>query len=405
MHLHVSDQNPVGVISIPFQDHGVSQKSPFLIIAGFQMENLEPASYGVNGTIPDVLYAYQPTYDLGHDYYNLSGARETSVANEYLSWEQSRSLNVGLELKFLKGRIFASAEYYKRFVDGLLFDREISRTTGFTSALVNMGAMENKGFEFTLDVIPVKARDFKWNLLINLSKNNNTITELENDIIGPTNIDRVGYPEGSLYLAEWAGVDTETGSPLWYHIDENTGEKVLTDDYSMATKQIIGPREPVYYGGLNSSLSYKNFSLDMLFSYGWGFYALDYCASRYTQTDGGQSYLNSETSQLDSWTPTNTDAANPIRINGITNGSQFSTRHAYDGDYFKMKNIKLSYNLPPGLLSKLSVSKCMIFIQCENIFVLTDMPNFDPEIRVNSYRYVYDFPSPRTYTGGISLNF
>ncbi|MCF8347105.1 MAG: TonB-dependent receptor [Bacteroidales bacterium] len=146
-------------------------------------------------------------------------------------------------------------------------------------------------------------------------------------------------------------------------------------------------------------------SRDVLFSAGWDFYALDYCASRYTQTDGGQSYLNAEVSQLDNWTPLNTDASEPIRINGTTNGSQFSTRHAYVGDFLKMKNIKLSYEIPKKYLDRIMVNSCRLFIQGENIFVLTDMPNFDPEIRVNSYRYVYDFPSPRTYTAGININF
>jgi TonB-linked SusC/RagA family outer membrane protein len=362
-------------------------------------------SYGINGTIPDVLYAYLPTYDLGHDYYNLSGARELNVANEYLSWEQSKNYNLGIELRFFKGRIFASAEYYKRFVDGLLFDREISRTTGFTSALVNMGSMENQGVEYTLDVYPVRSDQVTWNILLNLSKNVNMITELENEIIGPTNIDKVGYPEGSLYLPEWAGVDPETGAPQWYHVDETTGEQTVTADYSAATWRIIGAREPVYYAGLSSGFSYKGISLDVLFSAGWDFYALDYCASRYTQTDGGQSYLNAEVSQLDSWTPVNTGATQPIRINGITNGSQFSTRYAYVGDYLKMKNIKLSYEIPAKYLNRIMINSCRLFVQGENIFVRTDMPNFDPEIRVNSYRYVYDFPSPRTYTAGISLNF
>ncbi|MCF8347104.1 MAG: SusC/RagA family TonB-linked outer membrane protein [Bacteroidales bacterium] len=214
------------------------------------------ASYGINGTLPDVLYAYQPTYDLGHDYYNLSGAREISVANEYLSWEQSRNYNVGLEVKFFNGRIFASAEYYNRFVDGLLFDRQISRTTGFTSALVNMGSMKNQGFEYTLDIYPVRTSDFTWNIILNLSKNVNVITELENDDIGTTNIDKEGYSEGSLYLPEWAGVDSETGSPQWYHVDENNGEKTITTDYSEATRQIIGHREPLYYAGISTRVSY-----------------------------------------------------------------------------------------------------------------------------------------------------
>jgi len=363
------------------------------------------ASYGINGTLPSGLYDYLGNYTLGFDYDNLSGARVTNVANMALSWEESKSINLGFEIKVLDSRLFASAEYYHRLAEGLLFDREISRTTGFTNALVNLGAMKNQGFEFTVDANVLRYTNLSWNVEVNLSTLENEIIDLPNDIVGPTNIDREGYPEGSLYLPDYAGVDPETGSPLWYHIDDNTGEKTITDNYSEATRQIIGTREPQYFGGLSSHLTYKNFSFDMLFSFAWDYYTLDYCASRYTQTDGGQSYLNAETSQLDNWTPDNTDASNPIRINGTTNGSQFSTRHAYNGAYFKMKNFKLGYRVPTKLVNRLRVSACEIYVQGENLFVLTEMPNFDPEIRVNGYRYVYDFPPPRTFTFGINLSF
>ena len=363
------------------------------------------ASWGINGTVPSGLYDYLGLYTLGYDYYNLSGARVNNVENMSLSWEQSENINVGIEIGVFNRRIFASAEYFNRQGRDLLFDREISRTTGFTNAMVNQGSMKNYGVELTLDAYPVRSSQFTWHLVVNLSKITNLITDLPNDIVGPTNIDRAGYAEGSLYLPEWAGVDPGTGSPMWYHVNDSTGEKTITMNYGEATRQIVGFREPRYVGGLSSDFSFWDFNLSMLFSFAWDFKTLDYCASRYTQTDGGQSYLNSETPQLDSWTPADTTAANPIRINGVTNGNQFSTRHAYNGTYFKMKNIMLSYQVPTKLISRLRVSACRIFVQGENLFVLTAMPNFDPEIRVNGYRYVYDFPPPRIFTAGINLNF
>lgn len=363
------------------------------------------ASYGINGTLPSGLYDYLGNYTLGYDYYNLPGARVTNIANMGLSWEQSTNINLGIEAKVLDGRIFASAEYYSRHAEDLLFDREISRTTGFTTATVNMGAMRNWGFEYSLQVYPVRTNQITWDITLNLSTLTNEITSLPNDNVGTTNIDREGYAEGSLYLPEWAGVDPTTGAPLWYHIDEESGEKSETSDYSEATRQIIGTREPHYTGGLYSHLKFRNFDLDMLFSYAWDSYTLDYCASRYTQTDGGQSYLNAETVQMESWTPNDSLASNPIRINGVTNGSRFSTRQAYDGAYVKMKNIKLSYHFPAEWIRKVRLSNALIYAQVENVFVLTDMPNFDPEIRVNGYRYVYDFPSPRTFTVGINITF
>ncbi|MCF8406011.1 MAG: SusC/RagA family TonB-linked outer membrane protein, partial [Bacteroidales bacterium] len=363
------------------------------------------ASFGTSGTLPSDLYGFLSNFTLGYDYYNLSGALINNIPNKNLSWESSENTNLGAEIKVLNGRIFASAEYYRRLTKDLLINKEISRTTGFTNALVNFGSIENKGFEYTLDAEVIRLKNLSWNVTLNLSTLNNLVLELPNDQVGPTNIDRVGYAEGSLYLPEYVGVDPSTGSPLWNHVDDLTGEITLTDNYAEATRQIIGTREPQKSGGISSLLKYKNFDLSVLFSFAWDFYTLDYAASRYTQTDGGQSYLNFETVQMDSWTPVDTLAANPIRINGLTNGGQFSTRHAYDGAYFKMKNIRLGYVIPQSISKKLMISSCRLFVQGENIFVLTDMPNFDPEVRVNGYRYVYDFPSPKMYTVGINLTF
>lgn len=364
------------------------------------------ASYGINGTLPSSFYPYQGSYLIGdYNYYNLSGARVTKITNMELSWEESKSTNIGIDLKVFDGRLFLSAEYYNRLAEDLLFDRDLSRTTGFTLALVNEGSMKNWGFEYTIDAYVIRSSKFAWNLNVNLTTLTNLIIQLPYDNVGRTVIDREGHAEGSIYVPEYAGVDPSTGSPTWYHIDDETGEKSITMNYDEATRQVIGAREPHYAGGISSHLRFWNFDLDMLFSYGWDYHTFDYSAGRHTQTDGGASYQNAEIVQLDSWTPHDTLAANPIRINGGYATQQWSTRHVYDEAYFKMKNIKLSYSVPSDLINRLRLSRAIVYAQVENIFVRARIPNFDPEVRATGYRYVYDFPSPRTYTVGINISF
>ncbi len=363
------------------------------------------ASYGINGTLPSTVFAYIGNYVFGHDYNDLSGAAIGNIENLNLSWEKSRNLNIGAEAKVFNGRVFASVEYFYRYSDQLLLDREISRVSGYTDATVNMGAMSNKGIELTLNTIPVKRDNFTWDLSLNFSTLKNTIESLPTDDVSGIEIYKEGYTILSWYMPEWAGIDKETGEPMWYHVDDVTGEKTFTKDIDEATRQILGNKTPHYSGGLTSAWTFKNFELSALLSFGLDFKVYDYAAARYLQDDGYSRKVSKEAALLDSWRPDNTSSDNPILISGTKNGSNYSSRYMHDGDYLKLKSLKLSYTLPSNIVRSIGLNGLTAFIQAENLFVLTDMPNFDPEISIGQTRYIYTYPTQRTISAGINLRF
>ena len=224
-------------------------------------------SYGVNGTLPNGLYDYIGNYVFGQDYNGLSGASVTNVENLNLSWERSKNTNFGIDLGLWDGRIFLIADYFDRFSDGLLLDRELSRVSGYTTATVNLGSMRNRGFEFTLNSTPIETRSFSWDISFNLSTLLNTIENLPTDNVTAQQIDRQGYTQQSWYLPEWAGIDKATGEPMWYHVDGASGERTLTKSIDDATRQIFGNSMPHYYGSVNSLLKYRNFDLKYHYSH------------------------------------------------------------------------------------------------------------------------------------------
>ena len=115
--------------------------------------------------------------------------------------------------------------------------------------------------------------------------------------------------------------------------------------------------------------------------------------------------INKEVAMLDNWRPDNMDSDYPILINGYKNGSNYSSRYLYDGDYLKMKNLILSYTAPKKFYSNLKLEGLKVFVQAENIFILTEMPEFDPETNSSGFRYHYAYPTPRTFLAGINLSF
>jgi len=175
--------------------------------------------------------------------------------------------------------------------------------------------------------------------------------------------------------------------------------------FNDATRQILGSAIPHYSGGLNTSLKYKALELSALFSFGLDFLVYDYDAARSTWDDGYSRKINKEVAMLDNWRPDNTESDYPILINGYKNGSNYSSRYLYNGDYLKMRNIILSYTMPRKYCSSLHVDGIKIFAQVENVFILTEMPGFDPETNSSGFRYHYAYPTPRTFLAGINLSF
>jgi hypothetical protein len=384
----------------------VATREDFLNIDGLDYLKFR-GSYGTNGNLPPQYYAALAFFETdGRGYGNESGLSYGQLQNPDLSWELSKNFNVGMDVN-LFGELNMTINYFHKKTEDLLLNVPVSNTTGFITQLQNFGEMINKGWEFEIGYNPISTEDFSWSTSANLTILDNKITKLRNDIV-PTYSPRYGQDpliikEGesiySFYLRDYAGVDPSNGYAQ-YHVLEN-GERIgeITTDAQEAGFGIFGDALQDFQGGIFNQLFYKDFTLDFLFTFGLGGKVYDRTAFMRDDDGFAPQYTNT-VAQLSPWNPNNTDATVPIRINGNpTFSNDVSTRHLYDSDYLKLKNVKLSYNLPA--LGN-TIKGGSVYLQGDNLFLLTELDGYDPEAIADGVNF-FQVPTARTVLLGIQL--
>lgn len=363
-------------------------------------------SYGLNGNASIGNYAWRPTYGYGatYNYNGLSGSAPSNVGNENLTWETNKPLDLGFDLGLFNNRLNVVFDWYSRKTTGLLMEQPISHTSGFPNFTNNVGAMKNSGIELELSGTPVAFGDFRWDARFNISTNKNEVLNLvDGDIISSPFIRRVGENYYSFYVRQWAGVDPANGNPLWY-TDETRTE--TTSIYNDAERVIVGQSTPKYFGGVGSTFSFKGFSLDFLFYYSGGNLVRDSWAS-YTQGDGYNSSFNKVASQLDRWQkPGDITNVPKYVVGGNLSSNSLSDRFLYQGDYVRLRDLTLAYNLPSTLLEKIHMTSLRVYLSGTNLATWVkdkDLP-YDPETYVTSSNN-FDAYIPKTYTLGINVGF
>lgn len=366
------------------------------------------ASYGKVGNLADVspYSLYQYTFN----YNDQAGARVTGVDNQDLKWETLSPFNVGLDLGLFNNRLSIGAAYFHKLTKDLIFELPLSPSQGATSQYQNIGEMKNTGFEFTIDAKIIKnAGDgFNWNLGGNVSTLNNAITKLyggQDIVINDLRIHREGEVASSFYMRKWAGVDPTNGNPLWY---KNGVDGETTSNYNEAQKAVQGSAIATLFGGVDTKLSYKGFSLDAQLSFGFGNKVYDQFA-RLSQSDGAMTLTYpGYRSQLDYWSPENPNASNPKPIlgRGNKNANSHSSRYLYKGDYLRLRTVKLAYNIKSDALKQTGINGMQIYILGDNIFTYNFDKNykFDPDLQINGYVNL-QIPPMKTYSLGVNINF
>ncbi len=365
-------------------------------------------SYGVNGSNTAIgNYDALPAYGFGANYNQLPGSFPNNVGNPDLTWELNKPFNIGLDVSILKNRISFTAEYYKRTSESLLLGVPVSRTSGFASITKNIGTMENKGIELTLNVVPVLSRDFKWSIDFNYANNKNQVTSLPNngnDIVNGLLLLRPGVAVNSFYVREWGGVDPATGDPTWY-ADNTHGAK--TNIYPPVSARIVaGNAQPKYFGSLNNEFTFKNFTVSAQFYYSYGNTVYDGWGSYYLGSGFG-AVFNKVARQMDRWQKAGDVTDIPKYIyNGNKNFQNSSTFYLQQGDYIRLREIQVGYNLPKELLAKAGLSSANFYVRGTNLWTWVKDKNlaFDPEQGTNSTSNLNVF-IPKTITVGLSVAF
>ncbi|MBF9251825.1 TonB-dependent receptor [Pontibacter sp. 172403-2] len=360
-------------------------------------------SYGVNGNGDIANYAWRPLYGYGINYNQQPGGAFTEIGNTALTWEQNKPFNVGIDLGFLSDRITLTADYYVRTTSDLLFERPISRTTGFIEILENVGEMKNRGLELAITGYPIDGA-FKWRTSFNFATNENEITELPEgeDIIDGSFILREGLDYRTFYVRQWAGVDEQTGDPLWWKDADKTE---TTSVYSQAARVPYESASPKFFGGFNNTFSYKGFTLDALIVYNFGNYVRD--SWEYYMMDGGYPLSNKYAKELDRWQqPGDVTDVPRYEYQLVNNSSSFSTRFLYKGDFIRLRNLQLGYDLPSSLLDRIKLTGVNVYVRGTNLLTKVydeDLP-IDPEAGVNGLQNA-NIPINKAVTFGLNVSF
>lgn len=363
-------------------------------------------SYGRTGNAGIGNYAWRQTFGYGANYNGQPGGTFNTIGNSDLTWEGNAQTDVGLDAAFLNNRITLTADYYKRVSDGLLFADPLSQTTGFASVTRNIGEMQNQGVEIMVTGSPIKTKDFRWDVSFNISFNKNKITKLpgHKDIIDGTFILREGYDYRTFYGRVYVGVDPANGDPLWY---KDSTHKSTVNDRALATREVLNGKSasPKAFGGFSTTFSYKSFSLgaDFIFNYGnyvtdgWAFYLMD----------GVDAIEQKYAINLKRWQKAGDITNVPKYVYGSTNSSSsFSTRFLQKGDYIRMRNLTIGYNMDAKLASRLHLGSLNFYVRGTNLFTKTydkDL-TIDPEQGVNSSSNL-DIYYSKAITVGLNLGF
>ena len=384
------------------------------------------ASYGSVGNRPTELYSQYTLYAMSTGYNGDPGAVIAQKENKNLTWEKTYTAGVGIDA-ILFDRLTINLDYYNKKTTDLLYKVPLPGVTGITGIYRNVGSVKNNGFEVSLGVDILKGGDWNWSVAANLGLNRNKITELyggKSEIITANAgtsyyiyMDKIltpGQDVDTWYGTEWAGVDPQTGAPLWYTTNEK-GERITTSDYSEASKHqtILGKLSPDFYGGFSTNLSWKNIDLSAVFGYSVGGEIYNYDRSMY---DSDGAYVNYNQMNLrDDWNRWENRAislpiqklnmvirANPARDLPVT----WRMRAIY-----VCRSLTLGYTLPWKIQY---VDNVRLSFSGENLFVLSGFSGVDPELPAevgSQYKAgsvgvaISPYPQARKFMFGLNVTF
>jgi TonB-linked SusC/RagA family outer membrane protein len=382
------------------------------------------ASYGLVGNAEIGNFEHLGLF-VAEPYGGVSGLRPSQYRNRALGWETTAQFDVGIDFGFFNDRLTGEVDYYQKNTTDLLLRVPLPATTGYEEQTRNLGSLENKGLELALNYLIIPSGDFRWSANLNFARNQNRITSLgDQDIIDNgsssyLNVVKVGEPIGVFYGPEYAGVNPANGDAIWYVNGEGTADgetifeqngQLVTNNYNLANKVVLGNPNPDFIGGLSNNLSYKGFELDVLFQ---GVYGNQVFNGGGTYMSANARYEDNQTvDQLRRWQKPGDITDVPQARLYSNNGAQASTRYLSDGSYLRLKNLTLGYNLPADFLNRYKIDRLRIFVTGQNLLTFTKYEGWDPEVNTDYLASniflgndFYAAPQARTITFGAKFGF
>ncbi len=378
-------------------------------------------SYGVSGnrtigryqTLSQIQSGVSSGYLFGDGGVAEAGQSITSLPNPDLKWETTKSFNVGIDFSVLRGRLFGNLEYYNAKTYDLLYNVDIPVINGFGSTLRNIGKMNNNGQEFSLTGIPVKTRDFSWEVTGNFSRNRNKIVSIlgkdangnEQDLVSSKLF--IGQPYGVVYdykiIGMWQVKDYNAGNiPAGFTYGTYKVQAKDQNNIAPSDRVIQGYTDPSYRFSIQNAFRYKNFELKMFINSIQG-------GKKYYYGQPGATLQNPDNSygwnsfKWDYWTPENPSARYRQigYYSAVLGGSDFSPY--IHRSFVRLQDLTLSYNLPASLLARIKASRAKVYLNGANLLTFTKWDGWDPETGTGLDAYAYPFL--KSFTVGINLEF
>ncbi len=361
------------------------------------------------------------------------------LANPDLQWEKTSSTNIGLDLGFLNNRLTLAIDAYRKYTDGLLFNITPPLTTGYTSITKNVASITNEGLEFALGAKIINNKNLRWNVDFNIAFNRNNVEKLSGaageyvdveNVVGSAFLFRVtpGQPVGQFFGYRSIGIWNDTSilnKPATFQVGVKEGTRRFADInndglLNDADRTYIGSALPKYFGGFNSSLSFKQFDLTTFFSYSVG----NQIFNMFDMSTGSMSGLvNTRKAVFDNryqmiYPDTDPKLIDQIRARNLTTqvpvaGTILDARESTDyfiedGSYLRCRDITLAYNLSGKIVKKLKLTSLRAYVNVQNPFTITKYSGYNPEVNTRGglARGVDDGTSPigRVYRFGFTVN-
>ncbi|WP_051877676.1 SusC/RagA family TonB-linked outer membrane protein [Flavobacterium gilvum] len=408
------------------------------------------ASYGQTGNNRVGPYDYLTTYfnPISNSYaFNgvyMDGVIPNTLGNSELKWETTEAMDIGLDLGFFDQRISFAADVYKKTTNDLLLKTQIPNSSGFTTAFKNVGSIENKGLELTLNTRNIVTKDFTWSTSANIAFNKNKLLALNEgqdymestinnfDVNTSGYIARVGEPIGLMYGLQSLGT---------YKNEDFTGSGTTADPYVLKTGiagngntrasirpgdvkyqdqngdltidkldyTVIGNGQPKHTGGFSNNFTYKNFDLNVFFQWSYG---NDILNGNRVIFDAAGAGINKNlfANFADRWSPENPNSDIP-RVRGyIGSAGGYSSYTVEDGSYLRFKTLALGYNVDQKLVTKWHLKSMRFFVSGQNLYTWTKYTGPDPEVNTNRTALTPGFdyspyPRARTIAFGTNITF
>lgn len=386
-------------------------------------------SWGKTGSTNVSDFSYIQYFN-GNQYGGQSGLTLASTyPNKNIKWEMTTEYNAGVDFTLFNGRLTGSFDIYHRKTDGALAPAPIALEFGIGTYYSNILDLTNNGFEFSIGGDVVRTKDFTYNTMLSISSNRNKITKLNGSTLDMMHQDLYmeGHAMGTVKGYKVAGIYqsqdqisklNEQAMAKGYGFYQNgaaVGDYMFADTngdgfISEADRTAIANPEPKVFGGWSNTLSYKNFTLSMLFQYQFGGHA--YYSTMQESASGaiGMSILREMYGNT--WTPDRTDAkyAKLMWMPSAYTNTQANDRYVYSNSYFRLRNITLSYTFEPAWLERLHVSGASVFFTATNLFTITDWPGLDPDMAAtNAFTKTTEtkdvYPMSRSFSFGLKLQF